>query len=124
MNSVQGFQDKLCFAAKSDPRRRFHSLRDKVYRRDVLERAWENVKANRGAPGPDGVTTSEIEESGVDEFLDGLQGELRTKTYRPGVIAGSNSPWASPKVTFFVLKTSLPPEGMASRAFTHRFNRT
>jgi len=94
-DKVRSFQDKLCAAAKSDPKRRFYLLRDKVYRRDVLERAWENVKANRGAPGPDGVTTSEIEESGVDEFLDGLQGELRTKTYRPGPVLRVNIPKSS-----------------------------
>ena len=94
-DKVRTFQDKLYAAAKSGPGRRFYLLRDKVYRRDVLDRAWENVKANRGAPGPDGVTTSEIEESGVDEFLDGLQGELRTKTYRPGPVLRVNIPKAS-----------------------------
>ena len=60
-----------------------------------MARAWESVKENRGAPGPDGVTIREIEESGVDEFLDGLQGELRAKTYCPGPVLRVNIPKAS-----------------------------
>ena len=40
-NKVQELQRTLYRAAKADPRRRFHALYDKVYRRDILERAWE-----------------------------------------------------------------------------------
>ena len=41
---VQALQHALYRAAKADPGRRFHALYDKVYRRDVLERAWELVR--------------------------------------------------------------------------------
>lgn len=89
-DKVRRFQDKLCTIAKSDPKRRFHSLRDKVYRRDVMEKAWGAVKENRGAPGPDGVTIREIEQRGVAGFLDELQTELKEKTYRPGPVLRVN----------------------------------
>ncbi len=81
---IESLQSKLYAMAKSDPKRRFYSLRDKVYRRDILEQAWEDVKANRGAPGPDGISTWEIEGSGVEGFLDELQHELKDGTYHSG----------------------------------------
>lgn len=51
--TVRELQRKLYRAAKTDGDRRFHSLRDKLYRPDVLERAWELVKRNRGTYGVD-----------------------------------------------------------------------
>jgi RNA-directed DNA polymerase len=56
-------------SAKADPGRRFHALRDKVYRRDVLWRAWVAVRSNGGAPGIDRTTLADVEEYGVDRLL-------------------------------------------------------
>jgi hypothetical protein len=42
--------------AKADLKRRFHSLRDKVYREDVPQRAWYAVRWNNGAPDIDKAT--------------------------------------------------------------------
>jgi RNA-directed DNA polymerase len=50
----------------------------------VLQRAWQQVRDNRGAPGVDRITITQIEESGVEAFLDELQQELREQRYRPG----------------------------------------
>src|ERR1700761_2286631 len=80
---VRELQRTLHRAAKADPGRRFHALYDKVHRRDVLERAWELVRANRGAAGIDRQTIADVEEYGVSKLLDGLAADLKAGTYRP-----------------------------------------
>jgi RNA-directed DNA polymerase len=83
VDRVRALQRVLYRCAKQDRDRRFHALCDKVARGDVMRRAWGEVRANRGAPGVDGVSVEAIERSGVDEFLDGLASALRAETYRP-----------------------------------------
>jgi RNA-directed DNA polymerase len=83
LDETRVLQHKLYLAAKRSPKRRFHALYDRVYRRDVLRRAWLEVRANRGAPGVDAVTIGQIEAAGVEQMLDELAEELRTSTYRP-----------------------------------------
>ncbi|MGH2741153.1 MAG: group II intron reverse transcriptase/maturase [Thermoleophilaceae bacterium] len=80
---VRELQVKLYLAAKRSPTRRFHALWDRILRRDVLERAWQQVRTNRGAAGVDRTTIAEIEDSGVEAFLDELQLELKEQRYRP-----------------------------------------
>jgi len=80
---VRAFQHALYRAAKADPGRRFHALFDKVYRRDVLDRAWEDVRRNRGAAGIDRVSLADVEEYGVTRLLGELAAELRQRRYRP-----------------------------------------
>ncbi len=41
------------------------------------------MRANRGAPGVDGVTCAAIEAAGLEDWLTGIATELRTKTYQP-----------------------------------------
>ncbi len=84
VNNVQALQDKLSHAAKQSLDRRFGALYDKLYRRDVLREAWVRVEANKGAPGIDKQSFEYIEEEiGIEAFLDEIEQELRTKTYRP-----------------------------------------
>lgn len=82
-DKVQELQKKLYQKAKSNVNFRFYALYDKVYRMDVLRKAWLKVKANKGAAGVDKETIESIEERGVEEYSKGIQGELRNKSYRP-----------------------------------------
>src|SRR6266545_855956 len=86
LDKVRELQVKLYRAAKRSPGRRFHALWDRIHRRDVLERAWLKVRANRGAAGVDRTTITEIEERGVEAFLAELEAELREQRYRPGPV--------------------------------------
>ncbi|MCZ7630523.1 MAG: reverse transcriptase domain-containing protein, partial [Microthrixaceae bacterium] len=79
---VQQLQVKLNRAAESSRTRRFHALYDKLWRNDVLERAWATVVRNGGAPGVDGVSIDDIVEAGSAEFLAGLAERLREGRYR------------------------------------------
>ncbi len=81
--SVRTLQRKLYLKAKAEPDYRFYLLYDKIYRADVLRHAYELVRANRGAPDVDGVTCQAIEAAGLENWLAGLAGDLRTKAYQP-----------------------------------------
>src|SRR5215213_6699602 len=83
LDKVRALQRVLYRSAKQQPHRRFHALFDKVACGDILERAWDDVRANRGAPGVDGVTIADVEASGVAAFLSDLAAALRTGGYRP-----------------------------------------
>ena len=76
-------QRKLYRAAKRSRNRRFHALYDRIFRPDVLWRAWEEVRKNGGSAGVDGVTIEDIEREGVDEFLEQITEDLKAGRYRP-----------------------------------------
>jgi hypothetical protein len=82
-DSVRAVQHALYRAAKADPGRRFHALHDKVFRRDVLWRAWVMVRRNNGAPGIDATTLVDVEEYGVSRLLDELADDLKGGRWRP-----------------------------------------
>lgn len=80
---VRKFQRTLYLLAKQNRKRRFHSLYDKVYRRDILEEAWRQVKANKGVAGIDGETIEEIVQEGREQtMLLKIEKKLREKTYQ------------------------------------------
>lgn len=83
LDKIRELQIKLYRKAKNEPGYRFYQLYDKVYREDVLLRAWVLAKANQGAPGVDGESFDDIESRGLKEWLTGLGKELHDKTYEP-----------------------------------------
>jgi group II intron reverse transcriptase/maturase len=86
-DKVQALQAVLSRAAKQSRKRRFGALYDKVSRMDVLMTAWKQVRTNHGAPGIDGESIEYIETViGVERFLEELQQELRTQSYRPKAV--------------------------------------
>jgi group II intron reverse transcriptase/maturase len=84
---VQELRKALYERAKREPRLRFYSLYDKIYRGDVLAYAYALCRANKGAAGPDGVTFEDIEQGGgPGPMLAQLAMELKTKQYKPGLV--------------------------------------
>ena len=62
--------------------RKAHSLIGQVYDPRNLARAWERVKANKGAGGVDGVTVARFSEK-REYYLTLLQQKLKDGSYRP-----------------------------------------
>ena len=75
-----------CAAAKRSPTRRFHALYDRIYRGDVLWEAWKRVRRNRGSAGLDAQSVADVEQHGVELFLEEVGSELRAGTYRPQAV--------------------------------------
>jgi len=80
---IRTLQRKLYRKAKKEPNYRFYLLYDKIWRWDILAHAFLQVRAKHGAGGVDGETFEQIASGNVVKWLEGLQQELRNKTYRP-----------------------------------------
>jgi RNA-directed DNA polymerase len=87
---------KLWRKAKQEPKFRFYTLYDRIYREDVLTVAWWLVWKNDGAPGVDGMSCNDIINGpGAAKFLEDLREELRTKRYRPQPVKRTMIPKAN-----------------------------
>ena len=111
---IRTFQRKLYAKAKAEPDYRFYILYDKIMRTDIMTHAWRLVRANRGAPGVDGVTIAMVEASGVEAYLTALRKELRDKSYRPQAVrrvmipkpGGGERPLGIPTIRDRVVQTA------------------
>ena len=80
---VRQLQRTLYRKAKQEKEVKFYSLYDKIWREDVLWEAWRQVKANKGAPGVDGVSIEAIvSEAREEEMIGRVREALRRKTYQ------------------------------------------
>ena len=97
LDKVRQLQRRLWAAAKRQPGRRFHALYDRIFRSDVLKEAWKRVKKNKGSAGVDAQTLTEVEEYGVDRFLEEIGAQLKAGTYRPSAVMRRYIPKADGK---------------------------
>ena len=84
--SIRRLQRKLYLKAKAEPAYRFYLLYDKIYREDILSHAYALARANKGAPGVDGVTFAMVEAEGLEAWLANIRSELIAKTYQPAPV--------------------------------------
>jgi len=80
---LQDLRRKIYLKAKSEKTWRFWGLYVHVCNIGTLQTAYRDVKANNGAPGIDGVSFDDIEKCDLACFLERLQHELVSGTYRP-----------------------------------------
>ena len=45
---IRSLQRKLYLRSKQEPKKRYYSLYDKIYRMDILQEAYAQCRANRG----------------------------------------------------------------------------
>jgi len=135
-SSIQKRQTALHAKAKQSPDFRFYALYDKVYRRDILAYAYERCQANGGAAGVDNQNFEDIERYGIEQGLDELTQELKSRTYQPPPVRrvyipkpdGKQRPLGIPTIRDRVVQTAavlvlepifetdLQPEQYADRA--------
>lgn len=113
-DKVRELQIVLYRKAKSAPKHRFWSLYGELQRRDVLERALDIQVQNGGQAGVDDETLTAIN-ANRQQWLENLQRELKTKTYRPGPVrrvmipksSGGERPLGIPTVKDRVVQTAM-----------------
>jgi RNA-directed DNA polymerase len=81
--SLRDLRRKIYAKAKAEPTWRFWGLYVHVCKSETLHEAYKMARRNNGAPGIDGVTFKDIEQSGLERFLDQLRLDLVSGQYRP-----------------------------------------
>ena len=82
--NLQELRRKIYTKAKAEPSWRFWGLYVHVCKMETLREAYAHAKANKGAPGIDGLTFETIERViGLENFLEQIRDELVSRTYQP-----------------------------------------
>lgn len=91
---------KLSCKSKQEPKFRFYTLYDRIYRSDVLETAYKRIKANDGGPGTDGITFEmiELQEGGSEKFIKEMQLVLKEGNYDPKSVRRTYIPKSNGKL--------------------------
>ena len=116
-DKVRQLQIALYRKAKAEPRYRFWSLYGELLRQDVLDTALAAQRHNGGQAGVDGQTLASIHADPArrQQWLDRLQKELRTQSYRPSPVrrvmipkkGGGERPLGIPTVKDRVVQTAV-----------------
>ena len=80
---LQELRRRIYRKAKAEKTWRFWGLYVHVSKMETLRAAYQEAKANHGAPGLDGVSFEDVESEGVEEFLSGIAKELHARSYKP-----------------------------------------
>ncbi len=94
---IRDFQRKIYLKAKREKKFRFYILYDKIASKRFLLEAYFRVKENKGKPGVDGVSFEDIENEGIDIFINELYNELKNKSYKPSPVKRVYIPKANGK---------------------------
>lgn len=81
--NLQDLRRRIYRKAKSDKTHRFWGIFVHIAKMETLREAYRIAKRNGGAPGIDGLTFDDIEESGLDEFLLSIRNDLLSGSYQP-----------------------------------------
>jgi RNA-directed DNA polymerase len=76
-------RQKLGEKARKEPRFRFYSLYGHIYHMGTLRSAWNLIRKHGQTPGIDGMTYDIIEARGLTPYLEKVQQQLKTRSYKP-----------------------------------------
>ena len=102
--NVDELRKMLYDMAKAEPKRRFHSLYDKVCRMDLLREAWKTVRSNHGSPGVDGMSIEDVDRES-DAVLAGLHSDLTEGRYKPSPLKRVYIPKSNGKMRGLAIPT-------------------
>lgn len=81
--NLQELRRRIYRKAKSEKTHRFWGMYVHITKWETLREAYRIAKRNGGSPGIDGVSFKDIEESGLDTFLEAIREDLLRGNYRP-----------------------------------------